>query len=212
MKNVTAVVNNPKTSKKNNRQLLAKKEGNVDKFVASINNTQFNLSIEYFKKNTSIETTPTVKEFSIGYTLKELHVNDKQKNQLKTSDKNNSAMSIFYNFINKERYDLSSLEDIKINKVVFFKNYKIYFYGVTKTQTTKINIKSSKVAEIYLVAVNLLKQIRENEEMIEILKNNRKNRPFDDSVKKSLEHEVRTKMMLKTEFINMTRNFLKRYF
>lgn len=176
----------------------------VDKFVASINNTEYNTSIEYTDK-----TKTTVREFSFGFSLKEMSINT-QKKPTKIPD---SSFSIFYNFVNRKKLDLTSLVDLDNEKITFYKNQKVCFFGVNKNSTTCVNLRGSKAAEIFLVIMNLLSQIKENENSIETLKANKKIMPYNNEViSRNLEQEIKTKKILKTEFINMIKNLIKKYF
>src|SRR3982750_471021 len=95
---------------KGKQKKYIKKQPEIIKHVVSINNTQYNMSIEY-------ENNKIVKEFSIGFSMKEMHINDnKQKKQLKTSLNVLGAFSVFFNFVNYRKLDLTTLEDIKSNK------------------------------------------------------------------------------------------------
>lgn len=202
--NSTAVVN---LQKRNNK--VENKKTEVIKFVASTNNTQYNMSIEYYPK------TRTVSKFSLGFSLKETHINDnvrRNKAQLKTSHKDMSAFSIFYNFVNFNRLDLTSLEYDSSKKITLYKSIKTYFYGTNKTDTVRVNIKVNKATEIYLLLDNIYRQIVENDEAITILKNNRKKYPDDENLKEVLNKHISSKSVYKKEFIDIVKNMLKRWF
>ena len=192
---------------KGKQKKYIKKQPEIVKHVVSINNTQYNMSIEY-------ENNKIVKEFSIGFSMKEMHINDnKQKKQLKTTSLNDlGAFSVFFNFVNYRKLDLTSLEDIKSNKVALYKNYKTYFYGNRKTDTTKVSIRVSKVAAIFLLVTNLYAQITENDNMLTTLKNNKKQYKFDKNIDDAIKVCIEKKSELKKTFIEAIKNMLKRYF
>lgn len=191
---------------KGKQKKYIKKQPEIIKHVVSINNTQYNMSIEY-------ENNKIVKEFSIGFSMKEMHINDnKQKKQLKTSLNDLGAFSVFFNFVNYRKLDLTTLEDIKSNKVALYKNYKTYFYGNRKTDTTKVSIRVSKVAAIFLLVTNLYAQITENDNMLTTLKNNKKQYKFDKNIDDAIKVCIEKKSELKKTFIEAIKNMLKRYF
>src|SRR3982750_672457 len=191
---------------KGKQKKYIKKQPEIVKHVVSINNTQYNMSIEY-------ENNKIVKEFSIGFSMKEMHINDnKQKKQLKTSLNDLGAFSVFFNFVNYRKLDLTTLEDIKSNKVALYKNYKTYFYGNRKTDTTKVSIRVSKVAAIFLLVTNLYAQITENDNMLTTLKNNKKQYKFDKNIDDAIKVCIEKKTELKKTFIEEIKNRLKRYF
>lgn len=186
-----------------------KDEGDLIKYTASINNTLYNMSVEYYKD------TKTVKEFSLGFTLKEFIINsDNEKRQPKTPFYNSpvSSFSVFYNFINFSKYDLTSLEDVKSKKINMYKNLKTVFYGNSNVSTTKVYLRVGKVAPIYMLMINIYSQIEENENMLAILKNNKKQFPYDENLKTAIALQIEQKKKLKSEFINFVKNMLKRYF
>lgn len=204
--NIVNLHHRPKIKDKHIKKQQQQKE--IVKHVVSINNTQYNMSIEYENKSRKI-----VKEFSLGFSLKEMHINDnKQKKQLKTSVNDLGAFSVFFNFINYRKLDLTSLEDIKSNKVALYKNYKTYFYGNRKTDTTKVSIRVSKVAAIFLLVTNLYNQITENDNMLTTLKNNKKQYKFDKNIDDAIKVCIEKKSELKKTFIEAIKNMLKRYF
>src|SRR3982750_1543672 len=152
---------------KGKQKKYIKKQPEIIKHVVSINNTQYNMSIEY-------ENTKIVKEFSIGFSMKGTH--------------------------------------IKANKVALYKNYKTYFYGNRKTDTTKVSIRVSKVAAIFLLVTNLYAQITENDNMLTTLKNNKKQYKFDKNIDDAIKVCIEKKSELKKTFIEAIKNMLKRYF
>lgn len=187
----------------------SKQKAEVIKFFASKDHTQFNMSIEFNAKDKAI-----VNEFSIGFVLTEQISSDKKKDkksQSKIDESKVAELAIFYNFINIGKIkDYDNLEPWM--KFAVYKNVKSIFYGVQRTDTSKVHLKAEKSLEILLLIKNIYSQIKENEEKIKILQENKKSFPYDVNLKAALKMEQEQKSKLKAEFINMVKNFIKKYF
>jgi hypothetical protein len=219
MKRNTAVVNlqkqpfNPKHrfgSTKSINKTKTNKE--IDKFFASKNSVQYNVSIEYYSKDRT-----TVKSLSFGTVLKEIQANSnndvdtskvantnvKVNSRLKDSNNKICGFCVYYNFLNTKKLKMD-IEDVdSTHKVTLIKNKKSFYYGVNDITTTKINLRVSKAAEIYLLFNNIIQQHRDNELNITTIRK-QPNVPFAAEIDK--------RANLKEAFIKAVVNMTKRYY
>ncbi len=180
----------------------------VDKFFASKNNVQYNVSVEYSSKERT-----SIKSLSFGTALKEMPINNTntststnmvkvKSSRLKDSNTKLCGFCVYYNILNIKKLEMDMKDTDSDHKVTLVKNRKTFYYGVSDISTTKINLRVAKAAEIFLLFDNLLKQHKDNELNIA------SGKMFPDVLAAAIKERAK----IKEAFIKVVVNMVKRYY